>query len=80
MFLTGTQSEAETVTVTSPAPQEFPAALRAQEAPTALHAQHITIHKLVVHICCGSGQPHIIREAPSGDGYDVTDVAGPDQT
>ena len=80
VFLTGTQSEAETVTVTSPAPQEFPAALRAQEAPTALHAQHITIHKLVVNFCCGSGQPHIIREAPSGDGYDVTDVAGPDQT
>ena len=76
VFLTGTQSEAET----APTPLEVPAALRAQEAPTALHAQQIIIHKLVVHICCGSGQPHIIREAPSGDGYDVTDVAGPDQT
>ena len=76
LFLTGTQSEAET----APTPLEAPAALRAQEAPTALHAQHITIHKLVLNICCGSGQPHIIREAPSGDGYDVTDVAGADQT
>ena len=76
VFLTGTQSEPATGSKSF----EVPAALRSQEGPTALHAQQIIIHKLVVHICCGSGQPHMIREAPSGDGYDVTDVAGADQT